>query len=580
MNRLYLSGALMLACCQSLFAGLTPPACTSLPANFHVSTDGSPQSAGTMKDPWDLQTALDHPNAVLPGDRIWIHAGVYQGTYVSRLQGSAAAPILVRAFNGEPVTLDGGDSQGAPILSVEGAHTWFWDLEITSTDPQRSFPASGAWTRGPGIVTGAHPGDGVGARFINLIIHDAAAGIVLGRHALDALVYGCLIYHNGGEQPGGGRGPGLTGENAQSTKQIVENIFFGGYGGGIDLSGTPGVSLDGFRIMGNVLLQAGALSAAPSGYELLVSSQRPIQDLQLEANFTYQWDPARSAARLGRLGVTGANVNSVVRTNYFAGGVHFIDWRQITFTQNVVVAPQTVVTLEQFQLPTLPPYVWEQNAYYCQQASAQPFQLLAFSGGGALSFVQWRLTTGFDELSTYNPSPPLSTAALVRPNLYDPERTTIVIYNWPRQPEVAVDVSRVLLPGDAYELRDAQNYFAAPLAAGVYDGAALVVPMDLAAAAQAVGEPAQPYTHTAPDFGVFILQRTQPAAARPGDCNCDGFIDNEDIWPFLMAVRDPVRYRVGWPPCPISNADMNRNGLIDCEDLDQFLSLLTPASSD
>ena len=42
---------------------------------------------------------------------------------------------------------------------------------------------------------------------------------------------------------------------------------------------------------------------------------------------------------------------------------------------------------------------------------------------------------------------------------------------------MSVDVSRVLRPGDLFEVRNAQDYFARPVLDGTYTGASLVLPM-------------------------------------------------------------------------------------------------------
>src|SRR5437773_4960262 len=81
---------------------------TSCLANqFYVSPTGSGSSSGTISSPWDLQTALNHPVAVKPGDTIWLRAGVYahlpQGVstgnegyiFISKLAGTAVQPIIV-----------------------------------------------------------------------------------------------------------------------------------------------------------------------------------------------------------------------------------------------------------------------------------------------------------------------------------------------------------------------------------------------------------------------------------------------------------------------------------------------------
>src|SRR6476469_6924447 len=91
----------------ALVLGLTVPA---LGADFYVAPNASGSGNGSFSNPWQLQTALNQPSAVHPGDTIWLRGGTYSGTFVSLLNGTAASPIIVRQYAGELATLDGGSS--------------------------------------------------------------------------------------------------------------------------------------------------------------------------------------------------------------------------------------------------------------------------------------------------------------------------------------------------------------------------------------------------------------------------------------------------------------------------------------
>lgn len=85
-----------------------------------MSVDGSSEGDGSINNPWDLQTALNHPASVLPGDTIWLRGGTYNGRFTSMLTGSVGAPILVRAYPGENVKLDGNKNLLPQILVLAG----------------------------------------------------------------------------------------------------------------------------------------------------------------------------------------------------------------------------------------------------------------------------------------------------------------------------------------------------------------------------------------------------------------------------------------------------------------------------
>ena len=59
------------------------------------------------------------------------------------------------------------------------------------------------------------------------------------------------------------------------------------------------------------------------------------------------------------------------------------------------------------------------------------------------------------------------------------------------------------------------------------------------------------------------------------DLNCDGFVNNFDIDPFVLAVTDPAAYQQAFPNCNINAADTNRDGLINNFDIDSFVVCLT-----
>jgi hypothetical protein len=71
---------------------------------------------------------------------------------------------------------------------------------------------------------------------------------------------------------------------------------------------------------------------------------------------------------------------------------------------------------------------------------------------------------------------------------------------------VEVDLSRTgLRAGDAYEIRDAQNYLASPLVTGVYGNAPVVIPMSGLTPQPPLGNAPIVPEHTGPEFGAFVV---------------------------------------------------------------------------
>src|SRR5215475_14047196 len=63
-----------------------------------VAPNGRPGNSGSKGSPMDLATALAPRSPVRPGDTIWLRGGVYRGAFESAINGSAGAPITVRAY--------------------------------------------------------------------------------------------------------------------------------------------------------------------------------------------------------------------------------------------------------------------------------------------------------------------------------------------------------------------------------------------------------------------------------------------------------------------------------------------------
>ncbi|MEW6252149.1 MAG: hypothetical protein AB1716_16040 [Planctomycetota bacterium] len=61
---------------------------------------------------------------------------------------------------------------------------------------------------------------------------------------------------------------------------------------------------------------------------------------------------------------------------------------------------------------------------------------------------------------------------------------------------------------------------------------------------------------------------------RPGDLNCDGHVDFDDINPFVLALTDPAGYAIAYPNCNILNGDCNGDGLVNFDDINPFVALL------
>jgi hypothetical protein len=119
--------------------------------------------------------------------------------------------------------------------------------------------------------------------------------------------------------------------------------------------------------------------------------------------------------------------------------------------------------------------------------------------------VAGRAGRGYDLHSTFSSHAPTGIWTFVQPNKYETGPANIAIYNWNLAPTVSVDVTGAIAPGTRYEILDVQNYFGAPIATGTYDGSPVSTPMSGLTIATPNGSVPTPPTHTAPQFGAFVL---------------------------------------------------------------------------
>jgi serine protease AprX len=76
-------------------------------------------------------------------------------------------------------------------------------------------------------------------------------------------------------------------------------------------------------------------------------------------------------------------------------------------------------------------------------------------------------------------------------------------------------------------------------------------------------------------FAGFGSSSYRVASCGPGDLNCDGAVNFDDINPFVLALADPDGYATAFPLCPILNGDCNPNGKVDFDDINCFIALLS-----
>ena len=264
-------------------------------ADFYASPTGTTSTAvgtGTITNPWALQTALAQPATVHPGDTIWLRGGTYRGKYVSFLTGASTAPIVVRSYPGEWAKIDSG--VGTPgmkeILSIAGSYSWFWGFEIMSSDPKRQSTEDGPWPTD--INRGACVGttNGVGAKLINLVCHDAAEGFELWQESSNLEAYGNIVYNNGWRgATDRGHGHGIYAQNANGSKFITDNIILQSYDINVQIYGSA-APLNNFVVDGNIIYQAAKVMTGGTALELIFGGSQVATNALFRNNAVYSKD--------------------------------------------------------------------------------------------------------------------------------------------------------------------------------------------------------------------------------------------------------------------------------------------------
>ena len=424
-------------------------------AEYFVSPAGTPGGDGSKARAWDLQTALAQPAAVKPGDKIWLLGGKYVGAFESRLKGASAAPITVRQAPGERATIDCVSEKSA-LFSVSGEWTRYWGFEVMSSNPKRRTETTGS---APAEINrGGVNCQGANVSFINLAVHDGSNGFGFWSGGEGGEIYGCIIYNNGWEAPDRGHGHAIYAQNRTGTKRLVDNVMFNQFCYGVHAYGSSRAFLSGFRVEGNVSFNNGAAknpaSLAPA---ILVGGGSPSERIEVIANCTYSTGYGGAALQLG---YGASNKDAVVKDNYFVGGVSMRKWEKLAVTGNTFIggAPQV-------------------------DAAAG----------------DWRAS------NTLVAGRPTGVKVIVRPNVYEPGRANVIVYNWDKQSAVDVDLSKVLKVGVKFRIVSAQDFFGEPVLAGAYDGKPVRLPMKEYRAVPPIGKEQYVPPATGPEFNVFVV---------------------------------------------------------------------------
>jgi len=393
-------------------------------AEHYVAPDGKQTNPGTKEAPWDILSALGGKQEVKPGDIIWLRGGTYKHPdrrhsnlgYVVALDGKEGAPIHVRAYPGERVTIDGG----LQISYREpSSYVWIWDLEMIVSDISRRTEQPGSHpTDLTGPAGGLHVQKCTGCKFINLVIHQTYQAIGLWKDAVDAEVHGCLLYDNGWQAPDRGHGHCIYTQNETGVKTISSCIMSALYNGSYTMHayGSSRAYIDNYLLEDNIAYERGPF---------LVGGGRPSRGIRAFRNYLYGVNM--------RIGYATHVEDAELRDNVILNGSLSIkECRQLVEEGNLVL----------------------------KEGDSRPVPTAVGVGTPTASQVGE------------------GAKVVLIPNKYDPNRAHLVIYNWQKAKTVPVKVAPFLQPGDSFRLLDPKDFFGKPLLEGNCQGNTISVPVD------------------------------------------------------------------------------------------------------
>lgn len=461
---------------------------------WYVAPDGTAMGDGSKERPWSLEAALKPHPMIAPMDTVWVRKGVYNGAFVGRLKGAPGKPVVLRAYPGERVVLDGRGFSPKAVLTIEGEWAWYWGLEVTNSDPRRDLDQQemrGIPNRGTGIDV-----YGNDIKVINCVVHDAGVGVGMAVSARDDELYGLILFNNGWRRGERKTGHSIYAQNRNGAKVIRDTILFSPYWFNMHIYGSRMAFLNNFLLEGNVGFNG----------RWLVGGEGPMKNIVMRENLLY----GHSAQLNYR---NRPNEGLKLERNYLPGVTSAQYWDRMEVRDNTFVRPGqqgeriavSFWTAEGFQNS-----VFEGNTYYVLNPAVQVLRLGRVDGPQVTDYTFERLQKefGFEKTGKLVVTPqgrPEHAHVFVRRNFYEPNRAHVVIYNWPRKDFVDVDIAELNpQPGSRWVLRNVQNYFE-EFESGVYEGKPLRVRMTGWTAAAPVGEDKPLYPATLPEFGAFQL---------------------------------------------------------------------------
>ena len=473
-----------------------------------------------------------------------------------------------------PVQPDGADptipqKKGMATLAVNGSYVHLQDIEVRNRIGVRFSVATGDVDDDPTITVGLPAGIAVlpavgaagpvvGAKLINVVVHDAGLGVVPGRGAHDFELYGSLMYNNGTrpvdneDRP---HGHGVYWQHGRSTgverQYVVDSIAVNNY-----LYGFHGFSgdVEDQMLARSIWAGNGSPSTDPSPRGSIFQPKDGDLLRGIHVNESVGWsvtlqvDPGaplvtnHSVLELGDQQGTSTQSELDLAFNHLVGFT--------TFTQSSTQRRVEGNTFFGGDSGGKTPAVVDGMG---TEMEVQDL-FRAFVTANPNNEYYLRNLGVFQNDSGILQGPPPGNRVRIYRNREDPKRANIAVMRFDRTQSVKLTADAtcmgtcaaapdpplgapvpqvnqettccalgdVLQDGDPYVIRDAQDYFGRPVACGFWQaGATLHLPMENLKPVQPheiaqffLGPPIMPDEYTSPHFGAFVVEGGHDAINR------------------------------------------------------------------
>ncbi len=444
-----------------------------LPEN-HLKTPGTPSGDGTLLNPWDLQTALHQKTEVVNGgDIIWIHQGIYNGRFISKLNSTIKGKyITVASFPNEWAVLNGNvTSNKTSVLNVTGTNVIYKDFEVTWLG---NFPRN---QLEPGFQKsdGINHSNGINCKFINLVIHNnPGSGFGSWKRTGNSEINGCLIYNNGYYSAKRGSGVGMYIQNSSELNRVIKNnIIFNNYYKGIEVWSDNRKANEAYVknivLENNVIFNSSLVTGVPKDNLIIATNDNNAINIAknikvLDNIFYHNTNYAKNEIDGSLPTLTlGFNKNAPVEDITLTGniilgrndGIRILHAKSFTFKNNIVYSGFIRFYESFYNNFNQKTWNFSGNTYYTRKNKA-----IRIQSKEDFTLGEWQKKYQIDYNSTWKPISEFNMDPIldITQNEYDKNKFRVVLFD-KNNADVTVDFSSYgLSKGMFYTIRDVEDY--------------------------------------------------------------------------------------------------------------------------